>query len=184
MDISSTYISLDSENPIYSECSTRRSRFVGTKGKKYECAQLMIDFIVESEPMHIVLKDSRIDEQANLIKFGLGFSISKPELRFSFSEEQMKITADFSQVEALIFDPTTDVSESEKLHCFSLAKCMFGLEFETEIHVNIELVRIFVGEYRLNGLLDGADHPFKILFLASDDCQSVKCKVEVMEIFL
>jgi hypothetical protein len=144
----------------------------------------MIDFVLESELMHIILRDSRRDEKVNLLKFGLGFSILKPELRVLFGEEQMKVTADFSQLEALILDPTIDASESEKLHCFCLSKCVLGLEFETDIHVNIELVRIFAGDYHLNGLLDGADRPFKILFHASDDCQSVKCKVQVMRCFL
>lgn len=177
--ISSVYTSLHSENLIYSPCFTKRSRLVGNKEKKYECAQLTMDTIIESEPVHIVLKHSRIDENVNVLKFGLGFSISKTQLRFSLSEEQMKATVDFSQVEALILDPTIGASESEKLHCFSLSKCMFGLELETEMHVNIELVRLFVADYRLNGLLGGSDQPLKILLLASDDCQSVKCEIQV-----
>ncbi|KAJ4788105.1 hypothetical protein LUZ62_039351 [Rhynchospora pubera] len=182
--ISSTCVSLDSENPIYSQFLTRGSGSVGSKGKIYQHSQLTIDAILESDPMHIIFKDSRVEEKVNLLKFGLGFSISRPHISFSIKEEQLKVTIDFSQVEALISDPTNDAPESEKVHCFSLSKCMLGLHFETEILVNIELVRLIVADYSLNDLLGGAEQPFKIVLLSSEDYQSVKCKVQGGFIFL
>ncbi|KAJ3674403.1 hypothetical protein LUZ60_005019 [Juncus effusus] len=194
--ISSSSPNLFSAAPLYSPNFMKKSTNSSIKTTNWNNnnnnLQLMADFILDIEPVEIMIKHSRDSDpnpgfqKPGIEKPGIGFSVSKSQIKFSVSEKQTEFLIELVQLKSLISD-SSDLSRVEKMDCFSLSKLKFGFLFDDscKLDVGIEVFRVFLGDYELNeSLMSEIYEPLVISLIISDNLQSVVCKIQGGFIFM